>query len=168
MGSKSKRRHANKQSNRARNKPSGSIVEVDSEGYAVTDTEMTPEEFSVAATAQPAASPAIMTPADFKKREKERLKEAKLEAKAAKQKEKEEKKKDKTKKEPTEKKKPFAFIGEIGSELKKVHWPTFNQIVKSTSVVLGVVIVFALAVLGIDRLLGFLYELLIKMQGEGA
>lgn len=46
------------------------------------------------------------------------------------------------------------------SELKKVTWPTFGKVVKSTVVVLSVTAVFLLVVLGIDQLLYLLYGLL--------
>ena len=48
------------------------------------------------------------------------------------------------------------------SELKKVTWPSFGKVVKSTVVVLSVTAVFLLVVLGIDQLLYFLYGLLTK------
>ena len=47
-------------------------------------------------------------------------------------------------------------------ELRKVNWPTFGKTVKQTGVVLGVVLVFALIVFGIDQGLGQLYKLLTK------
>ena len=50
---------------------------------------------------------------------------------------------------------------EIGSELKKVQWPTFGRTVKQTGVVLAVVVLFGLVVFAIDRGLLFLYNLLI-------
>jgi preprotein translocase SecE subunit len=159
MSSKSKRKHANKQYNRANNKPINSAADANDE--PASTAAVTGEVASV--TAAPAVVEAILTPKEFRKLEKEKLKRAKLEAKTAKKADMK-----KGKKEAGKKKKPFAFVGEIGSELKKVHWPTFKQTVKATGVVLGVVTVFALITLGIDRLLGFLYELLMEMQGEGA
>ena len=48
------------------------------------------------------------------------------------------------------------------SELKKVTWPSFGKVVKSTAVVLSVTAVFLLVVLGIDQLLYLLYGLLTK------
>ena len=48
------------------------------------------------------------------------------------------------------------------SELKKVTWPSFGKVVKSTVVVLSVTAVFLLVVLGIDQLLYLLYNLLTK------
>ena len=65
-------------------------------------------------------------------------------------------------------KKPNVFVRfgrkmkEVFSELKKVSWPTFGKVVKSTVVVLSVTAVFLLVVFGIDQLLYFLYGLLTK------
>ncbi len=49
---------------------------------------------------------------------------------------------------------------EMTSELKKVTWPSFGEVVKKTGVVLAVVAIFAVVVFGIDALLGFLFDLL--------
>lgn len=49
---------------------------------------------------------------------------------------------------------------ETTSELKKVTWPTFKDVVKRTGVVLAVVIIFAVILFGIDSLFGFLFGLL--------
>ena len=49
---------------------------------------------------------------------------------------------------------------EMTSELKKVTWPTFGDVVKKTGVVLAVVLIFAVVVFGIDMLLGLLSDLL--------
>lgn len=49
---------------------------------------------------------------------------------------------------------------ETTSELKKVSWPTFGEVVKKTGVVLAVVLIFAVVLFGIDRLLSWLFELL--------
>ncbi len=54
-------------------------------------------------------------------------------------------------------------IKETNSELKKVSWPTFKNVVKQTGVVLAVVVIFAVVLFGIDRLLGWLYSLLISL-----
>lgn len=50
---------------------------------------------------------------------------------------------------------------ELASELKKVTWPTFSQVAKKTGVVLVVVAIFAVVLLGIDKLLQLAYELFI-------
>ena len=72
----------------------------------------------------------------------------------------------KPKKEKKQKDKKPRKIGtklkETKSELKKVTWPTFGQVVKRTGVVLAVVIIFTLVVFGIDSLLGWLYRLLLS------
>lgn len=47
---------------------------------------------------------------------------------------------------------------EVASELKKVTWPTFPQVVKKTATVLAVVVVFAVVLLGIDSLLEVIYN----------
>ena len=68
-------------------------------------------------------------------------------------------KKDKKKKE----KKPSRVkkgLKEIGSELKKVSWPTFRKVCKQTGIVIGVVAFFTLILFGIDRLASLLYTLL--------
>lgn len=146
MGSKSKRRHAQKQFNRAQNKP---LPKADETAVATTDASL--------ANAAP-----IMTAKELRQLEKAQAKQAK---KAQKEKQAKESK-------PKEKK-PFFLIrffkwlgrsfAEIGSELKKVHWPTFKQVVKSTGIVLGIVVGFGLVLFGIWAGLGFLYDLLITM-----
>jgi preprotein translocase subunit SecE len=49
---------------------------------------------------------------------------------------------------------------ETMSELKKVIWPSFGEVVKKTGVVLVVVLVFAVVIFGIDYCLGLLVNLL--------
>ena len=44
------------------------------------------------------------------------------------------------------------------SELKKVTWPSFMQVLKQTGTVLLVTVCFLLVVLAFDSLLGFLYQ----------
>lgn len=51
---------------------------------------------------------------------------------------------------------------EVFSELKKVNWPTVGQVAKKTGVVLAVVAVFAVVLLGINKLLQLVYQLLIS------
>lgn len=48
------------------------------------------------------------------------------------------------------------------SELKKVTWPTFADVVKKTGVVVAFVIIFGLFLFGVNALLGWLVELLVK------
>ncbi len=71
------------------------------------------------------------------------------------------KKKDKIKK-PN---KVAKALKETGGELKKVSWPKFKEVVKQTSIVLVIVIVFALVLLGIDRLCNWLVmDLLLNIK----
>ena len=53
-------------------------------------------------------------------------------------------------------------IKEVGSELKKVSFPTFKKTVKQTGIVISVVLLFTLVLMGIDWLLSLLYELLVS------
>ncbi|MDD4211080.1 MAG: preprotein translocase subunit SecE [Clostridia bacterium] len=53
-------------------------------------------------------------------------------------------------------------LKEVGSELKKVSFPTLKKTVQQTGIVLGFVLVFTVVLFGIDRLLSFLYELLVN------
>jgi preprotein translocase subunit SecE len=151
MSSKSKRKHANKEYNRANNKLPAKNTE-DSAEIPAPQIDETPAA---------AVGELVLTPKQLRQREKEQRKQAKEQIKAAKLKEKEKNKK-KDKKDGEEKRGTFAWVGEIGSELKKVHWPTFQQTMKATGVVLGIVVVFSLIILGMDRLLGWLYNILIS------
>ena len=58
----------------------------------------------------------------------------------------------------------FARMGkkmkEVFSELKRVTWPTFPKVVKSTCVVLVVVLIFTVVVTGINQGLQALLELI--------
>ena len=70
------------------------------------------------------------------------------------------------KKDKKKNKKPSIFkrMGEkakdIFSELKKVSWPTFKQVVKKTGVVLAVVVFFGLVLFGFDYVLKFMFKLI--------
>ncbi len=63
-------------------------------------------------------------------------------------------------------KKPNIFVRmgrklkEVFSELKKVTWPTFGKVIKSTGAVLAVVIVFLIVFTGINYGLSVLLELI--------
>ncbi len=63
---------------------------------------------------------------------------------------------------PDKKEKKLAKkIKDTTGELKRVSWPTFGKAVKQTGVVIGVVLVTALFLFGLDRLLSWLFELLV-------
>lgn len=89
---------------------------------------------------------------------KELKKQAKLEAKQAKevQKAKESKKAKKQNSEPKKNK-----AKETVAELKKVTWPTFGKVVKNTLIVLGIVIAFTVVLFCIDRILSWLFQLMV-------
>ena len=50
---------------------------------------------------------------------------------------------------------------ETMSELKKVTWASFGDVVKKTGVVIAFVIIFGILIYGIDTLVGFLSSLLV-------
>ncbi len=155
MGSKSKRRHAQKQYNRAQNKAPIPSANDASNDVASNST----ESLSV-----------IMTPKELRKAEKERAKQAK---RLQKEQAKTNAEKNKEKKE----KKPFFLVRffkwmargivSIFSELKKVHWPTFKQVLKSTGIVLGIVVIFGILLLGMWILFGLLHYLLVNGSLSG-
>ena len=66
----------------------------------------------------------------------------------------------------TKNKKPnwFRRVGakfkETFSELKRVTWPKFPTVLKTTGVVLTIVLAFLVVVTGVDSLLGWLLSLL--------
>lgn len=72
---------------------------------------------------------------------------------------KKDKKKDKKKKEKS------GGIGkktkETISELKKVTWPSFGEVVKKTGIVIAFVLIFGLFLYGVNTLLGWLVSLLV-------
>ena len=49
---------------------------------------------------------------------------------------------------------------ETFSELKRVTWPSFTTVLKTTGVVLVIVAVFLIVVTGVDQLLTFLLNLI--------
>lgn len=69
--------------------------------------------------------------------------------------------KDKKKKDKKNKKGLIKKTKETASELKKVTWPTFGEVVKKTGIVIAFVVIFGLLIFGIDTLLGFLSRLLV-------
>ena len=51
---------------------------------------------------------------------------------------------------------------EVFGELKKVSWPGFGKVVKSTGIVIAVVVIFLVLITAIDFGLANLLELLVK------
>jgi preprotein translocase subunit SecE len=54
----------------------------------------------------------------------------------------------------------MAKFKEVGSELKKVTWPSFPDVVKQTGVVIGFVLFFMIVIYGIDQAVGNLIRLI--------
>lgn len=96
------------------------------------------------------------------KKEANLTEEKVVETKATKSevKNKENKKGNKSKKSKNDRRGLGKRIKETTSELKKVSWPTFGKVVKSTLVVLVVVVFFTIVLFGIDYLLKFPFDLL--------
>lgn len=97
--------------------------------------------------------PKELTAKEIKKAEKQKLKE---------QQERDKEKAKKQKQEAREKAGKVSLgrrLKETGSELKKVSWPTFGEVVKKTGIVIAVVIFFAVVLFAFDRLLAFLYDI---------
>ncbi len=67
------------------------------------------------------------------------------------------------KKAPKKKGKIATFFKEAFSELKKVSWPNFSTVLKTTLVVLGVVAVFLVVLLAFDTVLGLAHDNLTKL-----
>lgn len=68
------------------------------------------------------------------------------------------KKKEKKKKEGS---KIVKKTKETVSELKKVTWPSFGEVVKKTGIVIAFVVIFGLFLFGVNTLLGWLVGLLV-------
>lgn len=58
------------------------------------------------------------------------------------------------------------FLKGVKSELKKVVWPTKDQLIKNTVMVIGLIIVFSVVVLGFDIILEFADEKLWNIISE--
>lgn len=53
-------------------------------------------------------------------------------------------------------------LKEMGSELKKVSYPSFRKTMKQTGVVISVVLFFTLIIMGLDWILSKLYNILVS------
>lgn len=128
--------------------------------------ELDDQTFSSDATAEENAEEVVIEEAvEVEKAETvEEKKDAKSDKTAEKSKVEEKKKqKDKNKKgkKKENKKGPVKKTKETASELKKVTWPTFGDVVKKTGIVIAFVVIFGLLIFGVDTLLAFLSGLLI-------
>lgn len=127
--------------------------------------ELDDQTFSSGATAEENAEEVVIEEADKAEVETvEEKKDAKSDKTAEKSKVEEKKKqKDKNKKgkKKENKKGLVKKTKETASELKKVTWPTFGDVVKKTGIVIAFVVIFGLLIFGVDTLLAFLSGLLI-------
>ena len=130
--------------------------------------ELDDQTFSSDATAEENAEEVVIEEADKAEVETvEEKKDAKSEKsdKTAEKSKVEEKKKQKDKNKKGKKKENKKGLvkktKETASELKKVTWPTFGDVVKKTGIVIAFVVIFGLLIFGVDTLLAFLSGLLI-------
>lgn len=127
--------------------------------------ELDDQTFSSETTAEENAEEVVIEEADKAEVETvEEKKDAKSDKTAEKSKVEEKKKqKDKNKKgkKKENKKGLVKKTKETASELKKVTWPTFGDVVKKTGIVIAFVVIFGLLIFGVDTLLAFLSGLLI-------
>jgi len=56
--------------------------------------------------------------------------------------------------------KPTKFIEEVGQEMGKVSWPTYEDLKSSTVVVIGLSLIFVVYVFSADWLLGKILRLI--------
>ena len=130
--------------------------------------ELDDQTFSSETTAEENAEEVVIEEADKVEAETvEEKKDAKSEKsdKTAEKSKVEEKKKQKDKNKKGKKKENKKGLvkktKETASELKKVTWPTFGDVVKKTGIVIAFVVIFGLLIFGVDTLLAFLSGLLI-------
>ena len=64
---------------------------------------------------------------------------------------------------PLGKIKPITFLKEVRSELKRVTWPTKNEAIRLTSMVIAVSIVVGIYIGALDYLFTKIMELLLKI-----
>ena len=57
---------------------------------------------------------------------------------------------------------PITFLREVKNELTKVTWPTRNEVVKLTIIVIGISVAIGIYIGGLDLLFTKLTDLLVK------
>lgn len=60
---------------------------------------------------------------------------------------------------------PFVFIRQVRAEVSKVTWPTRNETVVTTIMVMIMVFVMALFFLGVDQILSRIIRFVLNMEG---
>lgn len=61
----------------------------------------------------------------------------------------------------SERTKPAEFVREVRGELRKVNWPTRDEVVRLSIVVLVALVLFTALVFGVDYLFGELFRILL-------
>ncbi|MDR0850105.1 MAG: preprotein translocase subunit SecE [Christensenellaceae bacterium] len=135
--------------------PEAEVEEIETE-----ETEVEAETIEVEEEVSNVNEGVVLTKSELRAQNKE----AKLAAKAAAEAEREKQLK-KQSKPKRERKSLVKRLKETGSEVRKVTWPKFSTVVKSTGVVIAVVLFFTVVLFGFDSLLGWLYNLFIGAIG---
>jgi preprotein translocase subunit SecE len=70
----------------------------------------------------------------------------------------------------TERTKPLEFVREVRAELKKVSWPTRQEVIRYSMIVLVALIIFTAGVFAIDYVFGELFRIVLDpgTGGTGA
>lgn len=149
-----KPRHKGKSKQRKTNKPK---VVIEATAVPVSENSETEvQDTSVMETeVETLAQPKELTEKEKAKLEKEQAKKDKAIAKE---------KANKKKQEAREKSGKVGLkqrFKETGSELKKISWPSFKEVMKKTGVVIAVVLFFSVVLFAFDYLLSFLNGLLV-------
>ena len=61
----------------------------------------------------------------------------------------------------TERTKPLEFVREVRAELKKVSWPTRQEVIRYSTIVLVALIIFTAGVFAIDYVFGELFRIVL-------
>lgn len=130
------------------------VVEVEEEVKDEAPINIVAEEVVVENVANVTEGDLVTEDKVSKKDKKSKKDEKSVDAKDAKKDKKKDKKKD-------NKKSLIKKTKETASELKKVTWPSFSEVVKKTGIVIAFVVIFGLLIFGVDTLLGWLVSLLV-------
>ena len=59
------------------------------------------------------------------------------------------------------------YLGEVQSELKKATWPTKQELIAQTQVVLGLLVIIGVFISAWDTILGQIFKVLLQVIGGG-
>lgn len=57
------------------------------------------------------------------------------------------------------------YLGEVRTELRKTTWPTRQELISQTQVVLGVLFVLGAFIAAWDTVLGYVFQLIMRAMG---